>query len=393
MAATAASPRVTPPVVINNPTISPVTAPPPGICPAGYTCADIGTEGLPGNQIYLANPGGSSPTWTVSARGSDIWSVDDSFRFMYDSFPGDGTISARVVSQGNNPAPWMKSGVMIRSGADPQAPYYGVFVTPQHGVDVQWRTSEGGFTNQVLSGSLVTTPVWVLASQYTDTVHNVVYYSAYMSTDGVNFTYIPGSEVPLNLPGPLVAGIASDTYNSTLLATVTFDNVAQLPSSQPPPFTCPAAWTCADIGGALPPGDDQLSSSGTWNETGGGGDIWTTADAFHFVWQTLSGDGTVTAHITSQQATDPFAKAGPMLRATSRSRLAVLRRARHARQRHCRAVAPYSGQPDPADPRSGDRAGLPDGAFAILPAARPTSAPSVHRTAATGASYPGRRKC
>jgi outer membrane protein assembly factor BamB len=325
MAATAASPRVTPPVVINNPAITTVTSPPPGICPSGYTCSDIGTEGLTGNQVYLAGTGGSSPTWTVSARGSDIWSVYDSFRFMYDNFPtnpadssnGDGTISARVVSQGNNPAEWMKSGVMIRSGADPQAPYYGVFVTPENGVAVQWRSTQAGTTTQVLSGSPVTTPIWVLASRYTDPVHNAVYYSAFMSNDGVNFTYIAGSEVLLSLPGPLVAGIASDTYNATQLTTVTFDNVAQLPSSQPPPYICPGSWSCADIGGALPPGDDQLTSSGTWNEIGGGGDIWTTADAFHFVWQTLSGDGTVTAHVTTQQATDPFAKAGPMLRATT----------------------------------------------------------------------------
>ena len=54
---------------------------------------------------------------------------------MSQSFPqdpanstnGDGTVSARVVSQANPGGPWMKTGVMIRSSAtDPQAPYYGV---------------------------------------------------------------------------------------------------------------------------------------------------------------------------------------------------------------------------------------------------------------------------
>jgi outer membrane protein assembly factor BamB len=327
MAATANAPRVAPPVVYNNVTLTAASSQPPGICPSSFSCADIGTDILPGNQVYLTpqQGGGTAGTWTVQAGGSDIWSNYDNFRFVSQSFPqdpanssnGDGTVSARVVSQANPGGPWMKSGVMIRSSAtDPQAPYYGIFVTPQHGVTVQWRTSEAAQTNQVLDSSSATMPIWVMASRYTDTAHNVVYYSAYTSTDGVNFSYVPGSTIALNLPGSLVAGLASDSYNSTMTSTATVDNFASLPGSQPPPNICPAAWTCTDIGGALPPGQDSLSS-GTWTETGGGGDIWGTADAFHFVSQTLSADGTVTAHVTAQQNTDPWAKAGPMMRTST----------------------------------------------------------------------------
>jgi outer membrane protein assembly factor BamB len=321
MAATAAAPRVTPTVVFNNVTISTPSGAPPNICPTAFTCADIGTDIVPGDQIYLSS-GSPTGTWTFDAAGADIWSVYDSFRFAYENFPndpanapnGDGTISVRVASQANPGSPWMKSGVMIRAGADPQAPYYGVFVTPGNGIVVQWRPTQAAPTNQVRGGTSVTAPVFVLASRYTDTVHNVVYYSAYTSSDGNNFTYVPGSTVALNLPGPLVAGIATDSHNSAGLAVSTFDNLAELGGSQTPPAICPNAWTCADIGGALPPGQDSLSN-GTWNEVGGGGDIWTTADAFHFVSQALNGDGTVAVHVTGQQATNPWAKAGPMLRA------------------------------------------------------------------------------
>jgi hypothetical protein len=203
---------------------------------------------------------------------------------------------------------------MIRSGTDPQAPYYGVFATPQHGVVVQWRGTQAGPTSQ-LAGPASATPVWVEASRYTDTAHGVVYYSAYTSTDGVNFSYLPGSTVALNLPGTLVAGLAADANSSTNLTVSTFDNVTQ-GAPQPPPIACPGAWACADIGGALPAGTDSLSS-GTWTEAGGGGDIWGTADAFHFVSQSLSADGTVTAHVTAQQNTSAWAKAGPMMRASS----------------------------------------------------------------------------
>jgi outer membrane protein assembly factor BamB len=312
LAATTGTTGATTPATFAAVNVAAVTTPPASICPSGFTCADIGGPGVPaGNQLY------GNGTWTIQASG-DIWSVYDEFRYAYQSFPGssgapngDGTFSARVVSQASG-GPWTRSGVMIRSGTDPQAPYYGVFATPQHGVIVQWRGSQAAQTSQLV-GPAATTPVWVEASRYT--VNGVAYYSAYTSADGVTFTYLPGSTVALNLPGPLVAGMAADANSSTNLTTSTFDNVTEGPP-QAPPSSCPSAWACADIGGALPAGTDSLSS-GTWSETGGGGDIWGTADAFHFVSQTLSADGTVTAHVTAQQNTSAWAKAGVMMRATT----------------------------------------------------------------------------
>ena len=127
----------------------------------------------------------------------------------------------------------------------------------------------------------------MLASRYTDTAHGVVYYSAYTSTDGVNLTL----RARLHRRAE-PARAAGGGHRQRLLQLHQPHHVhrsttsRQRPGSQPPPFICPAAWTCADIGGALPPGQDSLSS-GTWNEIGGGGDIWGTADAFHFVSQTL----------------------------------------------------------------------------------------------------------
>jgi hypothetical protein len=58
-------------------------------------------------------------------------------------------------------------------------------------------------------------------------------------------------------------------------------------------------------------------SNGTWTIQGGGGDIWSTADEFHFVWQALAADGTLSARVVSQTSTDPWAKTGIMLRQTS----------------------------------------------------------------------------
>ena len=204
---------------------------------------------------------------------------------------------------------------MIRSGTDPSAPYYGVFATPGHGVIVQWRSGQATQTGQLVVAATSAPPVFIEASRSTDTVHNIVNYSAYTSADGVNWTYLPGSTKALSLPGPLTAGLASDANSSLNLTTATFDSFAQgAPTA--PPNVCPSAWACTDIGGPQPVSTDSYSG-GTWTETAGGGDIWGTADSFHFAYQSMPADGTVTAHVTAQQNTSAWAKAGVMIRATT----------------------------------------------------------------------------
>jgi len=48
--------------------------------------------------------------------------------------------------------------------------------------------------------------------------------------------------------------------------------------------------------------------------TAGGADIWDTADEFHFAYKQLTGAGSITAQIVSVSNTDPWAKAGVMIR-------------------------------------------------------------------------------
>jgi outer membrane protein assembly factor BamB len=314
LVATAGATGVTTPATFSNASVAAVTTRPQSACPKGFSCGDIGGPGISaGNQLYKKG------SWTVQAAGN-IFSVYDEFRFIDQPFPasgnanGDGTVSVRVDSQQAGGDPWERSGVMIRSGTGAQAPYYAVFATLGHGLVVQWRGTQAAPTNQV-TGAAGSAPVWVRVSRYTDTTHGVVYYSAYSSTDGVTWTYVAGSEVALNLPGPLVGGLASASNSSTNLSTSTYDSFSQ-GAPVAPPFLCPNSWTCTDIGGALPPGTDSLSS-GTWSETAGGGDIFGTADSFHFAYQTLAADGTVTAHVTAQQNTSVWAKAGVMLRAST----------------------------------------------------------------------------
>lgn len=55
---------------------------------------------------------------------------------------------------------------------------------------------------------------------------------------------------------------------------------------------------------------------GTYTMTGSGVDIWNTADEFHFAYKMLTGSGTITARVLSVDNTDPWSKAGVMIRDT-----------------------------------------------------------------------------
>jgi regulation of enolase protein 1 (concanavalin A-like superfamily) len=84
--------------------------------------------------------------------------------------------------------------------------------------------------------------------------------------------------------------------------------------------TVAGAWGGQDIGsvGAAGSSTQTTASDGTITATvkGSGADIWDAADAFQFDSESLTGDGTITARVVSLTNTDPWAKAGVMIRET-----------------------------------------------------------------------------
>jgi uncharacterized repeat protein (TIGR03806 family) len=79
------------------------------------------------------------------------------------------------------------------------------------------------------------------------------------------------------------------------------------------PPELPKGWSSADIGTVGVAGEaDYLN--GRFNLLASGSDIWEKADSFRFASRPLAGDGAIVARIISIQYTDPWAKAGVMLR-------------------------------------------------------------------------------
>ncbi len=276
-------------------TISTTAPTPPTICPSGWSCSDIGYPVPAGSQYQ----GGG--TWNILAGGSDIWGTSDQFRYVAQTLSADGSVSAHITAQ-TNTSSWAKAGVMLRQNANAGSAYYAALVTPGNGIVVQYRATPGGNAQQSAQITTGTVPTYLMVARAGNT------YSAFTSSDGATWTLVPGSNVSISTSGPVLAGMAVTSHNSSALSTVTFDTVSVI--------KCPGGWTCADIGSPALAGSQSLNG-GTWTIQGAGGDIWGTSDQFRYIAQTLSADGSVSAHITAQTNTSSWAKAGVMLRQTS----------------------------------------------------------------------------
>lgn len=75
----------------------------------------------------------------------------------------------------------------------------------------------------------------------------------------------------------------------------------------------PSPWVSRDIGGVATSGSAAFAS-GRWTVTGSGADIWNSTDEFQSVHQPITGDCDLIAKVVSQTVTNPWAKAGVMLR-------------------------------------------------------------------------------
>jgi hypothetical protein len=74
-----------------------------------------------------------------------------------------------------------------------------------------------------------------------------------------------------------------------------------------------SVWSATDVG-AVGSAGSTTGSGGTYTITGDGTDIWNTADAFQFMYTTLTGDGSIVARVTTVQHTADWTKAGVMMR-------------------------------------------------------------------------------
>ncbi|MCW1912560.1 M60 family metallopeptidase [Luteolibacter sp. GHJ8] len=142
--------------------------------------------------------------------------------------------------------------------------------------------------------------------------------TGYLYIDGVQAATATGTVQSLNA---LAVSIGYDYRDTNKHFTGTIDDVRIYSRalsgtevmSIANPYLLPSPWTAQDIGSTGVAGT-STHSAGTYTLNGSGADIWGTADAFHYVWQPLSGDGQIIARVASVENTDGWAKAGVMIR-------------------------------------------------------------------------------
>jgi regulation of enolase protein 1 (concanavalin A-like superfamily) len=121
-----------------------------------------------------------------------------------------------------------------------------------------------------------------------------------------------GSYSIADLPAGALTVRAVDAVNGSVIDTSAVTALAGDTAVAPSPL--PAPWQAASIGNERPRGGAAFVNS-RFVVAGGGPDIWGTADGFHFVYQRLSGDGSITAHVASfEYSREYFSKAGVMFR-------------------------------------------------------------------------------
>jgi regulation of enolase protein 1 (concanavalin A-like superfamily) len=194
----------TPTPVPPTPTPTPV-----GGLPSPWQTQNIGAVGIAGSASY------NTGTWTVAGSGADIWGTSDQFRFVYRTLSGNGTITARVVTQTNSNA-WAKAGVMIRESLAANSRHAMTIVTPSNGRRMQYRSSTGGSSTDV-NGGTGGVPVWVRLVRSGNT------FSSYRSADGVTWTLIRSQSITMGTN--VYIGLAVTSHTNSALSTATFTDV------------------------------------------------------------------------------------------------------------------------------------------------------------------------
>jgi hypothetical protein len=273
-----------------------------GVQTTGWSSASIDGTGVTGAAESATETNGM---WTIVGGGSDIWGDADSFRYLYRRVTGSNLQLIARIDDLQNTHPFAKAGLMLRSSLDAGSPTVIVDVTPGGNVEMMARSTASG-EMMFLGGATVTMPVWLRLSWTADGAA-VTQVSAAISTDRVTWTTVgPGAALPL--PDIYLAGVAVTSHDTSRTTTAHVDGVSLLPSG----------WQNAEVGFSTPLGNasvDPQAADVIVTVEGAGSDVWSSADAFQFVYLPPLPDGAaLTYRIVSIDNTHMFAKGGVMVR-------------------------------------------------------------------------------
>ena len=254
---------------------------PASTLPSGWTGVDVGAVGMPGSATF------NNGTWALIGAGTDIFNTADAFQFVHRQFSGDGDLIARVSSLVKpTDAVAAYAGIMFRESLGANVRHATLLMGADGKVKFRRRTMVGGTTAS--DGTAIGT---AFAARYLKLSRRGNVFTASISADGSQWTQVYTPQT-ITLPAAAEVGIWTLRAGAVSgLAAATFTNVTAT-------AVLPTGWAHADVGAVGTPGDVSFAN-GTYTVTGAGTDLWGTADAFHYAYRSLTGNGTVVARLVS----------------------------------------------------------------------------------------------
>ncbi|MBN1509919.1 MAG: hypothetical protein JW955_23935, partial [Sedimentisphaerales bacterium] len=156
---------------------------------------------------------------TLTGDGADIWYNSDEFTYAYKTLNGDGTIVARVVSNGTGSDTWAKGGVMIRDSLDGGSMHAMMVVTGGggNGASFQYRNLTDGGSGNSDATAAVAPPYWVKLERFGDS------FAGYMSADGASWFNVGTQDIVMT--GPVHIGICVTSHTAGTDRTFEFDSI------------------------------------------------------------------------------------------------------------------------------------------------------------------------
>lgn len=146
----------------------------------------IGLLGPAGSQFNCAGPNGQKCQGQTPPTRADGTPVFDAFYFVHRTLTGDGSITARVASLGDDAEPWAKAGVIVKQSTKVGSAYAAVMLTGDHGVRMQHD-----YTEDTAGPASTADSEWLRLSRKGTSVMGAV------STDGEHWTTIGTTTVSL----------------------------------------------------------------------------------------------------------------------------------------------------------------------------------------------------
>ncbi len=156
---------------------------------------------------------------TLVGIGADIWGNSDEFVYAFKTLEGNGTMTARVVSNGTGASTWAKGGVMIRDSINGGSTHAMMVITSGggNGANFQYRETTDGTSGNADSAKVVAPPYWVKI----DRTDNML--TGYSSADGKSWAMV--GSVTIEMKAPVLIGLCAVSTVAGEQRTFEFDSI------------------------------------------------------------------------------------------------------------------------------------------------------------------------